>query len=526
MEGFVRRGASPHNAQAISNTSRQAMALNAKVTAEDRKATLKPQAQAGIPSRGVSNAQNSSATRQVLQQHQLVHGHGTIHDVYDTDTESLATTANASVLKDENVQAEYPQHEDHGQIESTDGGDDDDDDEEEEGSDEDEAEENEFTQEQLDSISKNGFGNYSHEEKVAFLQHIGLHGGFQTVEGDSYPSTTDGQPTQWDAGPAPPSEEHAHDRGILLPHAVETRQPLYPSTQQSLQHGLANTLGSGHGRQASTRIYQNGAELRDYQRNQRGVHNVQPHTGSMSFNQPPMYVQADSAPMSAMPLYSHNRPNSHVKHKKGGQLLHKRPIGPSHVQLENAKITDQSMPPNHPLIGLSHPQPTTMQQSFQQTSAKESAPCPPEDYEPAKLFAMSYEDLKSETFDQNPRADPQVLGDEILQKGLNERLEFVQKNLDPEKQSKFFSSLSTDEWEEAGDWFLGKFQKIIQGTKAARQNKRKLAQEFEEEVENRYKHISKRQEKLGAAMDKMKQQGEGLVPGSPRLSKSPLPRKR
>jgi DNA-binding protein H-NS len=101
----------------------------------------------------------------------------------------------------------------------------------------------------------------------------------------------------------------------------------------------------------------------------------------------------------------------------------------------------------------------------------------------------------------------------------------VQKNLDVGQQSEFFRSLPTTEWEDAGDWFLDQFQNIVQRIRQARQKKRKLAQDFEAEVEKRYEHVSKRQNQVQHAMDRMKEQGEGLVPRSPKPSKSPRPKR-
>ena len=132
---------------------------------------------------------------------------------------------------------------------------------------------------------------------------------------------------------------------------------------------------------------------------------------------------------------------------------------------------------------------------------------------------MSYGQLRNESFDTNPRARPSVPSKEDLQKPLVERLELVQQNPDAVQQSEFFQSLPTTEWEDAGDWFLDRFQDIIRRTKEARQKKRKLAQEFEAEVEKRHEHVSKRQHQVQQAMEKMKSQGEGLVPRSPRSRK-------
>ncbi|KAF2035181.1 hypothetical protein EK21DRAFT_48216, partial [Setomelanomma holmii] len=137
-------------------------------------------------------------------------------------------------------------------------------------------------------------------------------------------------------------------------------------------------------------------------------------------------------------------------------------------------------------------------------------------YDLETLHKMSYDDLKTESFDTNPQAPEQPLSTEMFQKPLIERLEHVQKNFGHDKQAEFFQSLSTTEWEDAGDWFLEQFSAIIRRSRDARKKKRKLAQDFEDEVEKRHKHVSKKQHQVEDAMSKMKAQGEGLVPKSPR----------
>jgi hypothetical protein len=148
---------------------------------------------------------------------------------------------------------------------------------------------------------------------------------------------------------------------------------------------------------------------------------------------------------------------------------------------------------------------------------------PAEDYSRDELIKMRYDQLKDQDFDTNPRAEPSVLSDDMQLNPLEERLEHVQRSLNEDDQAKFLSSLPTTEWEEAGDWFLSQFAGIIQRTKEARQTKRKLAREFEDEVEKRHKHVSKKRSGVEVALSKMRNQGQGLIPKSP--AKAPKIRK-
>ncbi|KAF2877571.1 extracellular mutant protein 11-domain-containing protein [Massariosphaeria phaeospora] len=144
------------------------------------------------------------------------------------------------------------------------------------------------------------------------------------------------------------------------------------------------------------------------------------------------------------------------------------------------------------------------------------------DYDPPVLFKKQYEELRNEGFDTVPRGVSFEPFEDLVDKPLEERLVLVQKTLGHADQGKFFSLLPTAEWEEAGDWFLKQFGSIIQRTTEARQKKRKLAKDFENEIEKRHKQVAKRQALVEDAMGKMKVQGGSLLPKSPkRASKSP-----
>ncbi|KAF2437737.1 hypothetical protein P171DRAFT_526534 [Karstenula rhodostoma CBS 690.94] len=142
------------------------------------------------------------------------------------------------------------------------------------------------------------------------------------------------------------------------------------------------------------------------------------------------------------------------------------------------------------------------------------------DYDTPHLFNMNYDELRAEGFDTEPRGKTQVLSNDMQNRELKERLAYVQENLAPGNQDQFFRALPTREWEDAGDWFLDRFADIINRAKEARQNKRKLARNFEDEVEKRYRKVAKRQQNVEAALGEMKEKGQGLIPKSPRASRA------
>lgn len=499
MNNFVNRhqGATPPNNQPASNLTRRAIGANAKVSMRDQTAAQKTQPSSGLPARGISTAQNSSATRQVpRQQWQLGHGQGVTHGVYDTDAESLDTTVEASIAKDENKQAENFRHEQQDQaVDHEQASDSDEDGSEGQDVDEDEEGEGEFNAREIGILRAHNLMHLPYAEQVQFFKSSGPSQAFPIVEGDSYPSTTDGQPTQWEE-PVITSEDYAREEAVVSARPAVKNQATRPSAQPQQYGQLSSIVGIGNKPSA---LFQQGTTLRAQQRtapqsSHRIVSNVQPTS------QPPTYTQANVGAPSAIPINPNGRPAAYSQ-------------------------SGQNMQPVQRAISNPH-RPGSLRRPVEDDLVSELSTRPNDDYEHKALLSMGYEDLKKESFDLDPRAGIPVLGEDVLQKPFIERLDYVQKNLDAERQAIFFSSLPTTEWEDAGDWFLDQFQSIIRRTKEARQTKRKLAQSFEEEVEKRYKHVSKKQEQVEAAMDKMKQQGEGLVPKSPLPTKNSPSKKR
>ncbi|EAT79896.2 hypothetical protein SNOG_12598 [Parastagonospora nodorum SN15] len=339
-----------------------------------------------------------------------------MHLIAAIQVKATRLTFNQSVIQVEDSQIKQPQYRQHAEIvdfgsEGADGDEDDatddDDDENGEQEDGDDYDENDpknyrMTQEESDFLERQGKAHLPIEDAVAFLAQARSEG-FPTVDGDSYPTTTDGEPTEWRG-----------EQGL-------TREP--PSPRRSVVNGHRQMA------QLSTPR--------------------QPQGGS-----------------NAQPLHSSTK-----------------------LFKQSANIRDQQRDP----------------------IARSAC-----DYDLEVLHKMSYDQLKNESFDSNPRAKDPPLSEDMLQKPLVERLEHVQKNFNPIKQSEFFHALPTREWEDAGDWFLEQFGSIINRTKEARKQKRKLAEGFEDEIEKRHKHVSMKCRQVGDAMSKMEAQGEGLVPRSPK----------
>lgn len=521
------------------NTRRAAIGANAKIASNERPGAQQPQAQPGLPSRGIGHAQNSSA---VMQQppatRQQGQGHGPKRDPYDTDAESLDTTINQSVIQPENRQlstdSHYQQHQvaPYGEASNSDEVEDEEETEEEE----EEPVSNDglsgFTPEDIQILERSGVLHLSREEKIRFLQRARPHD-FGIVEGDSYPTTTNGDPTEWEERQESLVEDPiAHN---LQPHLLQrlnnNEQHIRLTALQAFTQAPATSMaGTNRAQQRPNSLFQQSASIRGQQRSvmptsQRGMQSIIDDVVAPHSSQPPNYSQASLTNKTSQLPRSGVCPNGNVQLTRSQPISQRQRSGPTRNQIVAAEAPETVVPHVRTTNARVGPGPHFSQLPVAQMPTVEAEEISHGDYADDVLKTMTYEQLKAEDFDVDPRAGPHVLADEVRQKPLTERLTFVQNNLEVEDQTKFFSSLPTTEWEDAGDWFLDQFQSIIKRTKEARQKKRKLAQEFEEEIEKRYKHVAKKQHEVENAMNKMKEQGEGLVPRSPRPSRSPKPKR-
>ncbi|KAK7183009.1 hypothetical protein DPSP01_006042 [Paraphaeosphaeria sporulosa] len=349
-------------------------------------------------------------------------------------------------------------------------------------------------------------------------------------EGNSYPSTTSGPP-----------DEQCDQRGLrqqaLVDHGDYDR-PENPHLQPPAQ-GIttrytlptfqqARPLAAGPSNMPAPSVYQKGAAIRKSAQQASAplevLRGVARQTNAAAPNIIPSNGQTVPQALR-QPKGAHEQQISvpagpHPQH--GAPLPSVKPFPPPTTQASVANPT--------PILAL-RSAPTQTQLLLKEDPAapyrsiEEDAPNDTEgpigDYDTPGLFNMDYDELRVEDFDCEPRRTARVLSTDMLNRDLNERLPYVQENLAPADQHQFFRSLPTREWEDAGDWFLARFGDIIKRAKEARQNKRKLARAFEDEVEKRYRKVAKRQQNVEAALGQMKEKGQGLIPKSPRASRAP-----
>ncbi|KAF2774324.1 hypothetical protein EJ03DRAFT_370416 [Teratosphaeria nubilosa] len=140
------------------------------------------------------------------------------------------------------------------------------------------------------------------------------------------------------------------------------------------------------------------------------------------------------------------------------------------------------------------------------------------DYDYDKLVFMKYENLRTADFDVDPRAQPFHVPDDLPAGTLHDKLASMHR-FDPQTQAAFFATLHISEWEEAGDWFIEQFGQTLAKYKNARQEKRKAAKQFEDEIARRHEAVSKMRKVAEDALMDMRQSGNQVLLGTPKKGK-------
>lgn len=459
----------------------------------------------------------------VQQQQRRRPDEGRGRDFWDTDTGSIDSTANQSVVRTKidsqmNQQHMQPDEEEY----------DTNDDEQVSGDNESEATEQYAFDDDLKSyLAGNGLADAPYHTQIDFLQRTQPHV-FPTVDGDSYPTTTDGNPTEWDEQQG----QHVEDPGSPPASPLPQRHPQQDlntpfQDQQPRQRNQTPNLPSANVDPQGSTIWVQGAQIRGQQRTEDQVHtHEQTHIiTQLQSSQPPTYSQATVEPTVPLPSAMHVPSNVITGDDQGSLPQRASRVLPG---AERASIL---------VSGIIQPAATFQNAATRQVQpeAHHQAPAEPGsiegppvlisgDYESDVLFKMGYDQLRDESFDTDPQAPDFLLPNDVHNRPLSDRLEFTRR-LEAPAQAEFFAALPTNEWEDAGDWFVEQFTAIIKKTKDARQKKRASAQSFEKEIEERHQHVAKKQRVVESAMKKMQARGEGLVPKSPKPSRSPRPQR-
>lgn len=136
------------------------------------------------------------------------------------------------------------------------------------------------------------------------------------------------------------------------------------------------------------------------------------------------------------------------------------------------------------------------------------------DYDSNILSSMKYSELKDQPFDSNPKALPSVIPEFLSgpEASLEDHLEHFQGS-ETDDQVSFFAQMPLDQWEQSGDWFLGRFGDIMSKLKDARRAKRDVSNAFEEELASREHAVRDKAEGIQEVFRQMRAGGEGVLKG-------------
>ena len=138
-------------------------------------------------------------------------------------------------------------------------------------------------------------------------------------------------------------------------------------------------------------------------------------------------------------------------------------------------------------------------------------PC---DYSDEKLKGMKYSDLKAEDWDTIRNHKPFELPAELQGQPLGDQIIYYADRIKTDEVAVlFFEQLSTSEWEEAGDWLIEKFADLLKQLKEKRQEKRRVTEKFEAEIEAREKVVRGKSDLFERKLKEMQASGEGVLRG-------------
>jgi hypothetical protein len=135
----------------------------------------------------------------------------------------------------------------------------------------------------------------------------------------------------------------------------------------------------------------------------------------------------------------------------------------------------------------------------------------PLDYDVEKLKQMPFEALQNQSFDADPSRQSQPSQGRFAENTKLENKLSLVKSTELAQQEEFLKSLTMDEWEEAGDWFLQQFTDIVGKMRDARKEKRKITMKYEAEVAARYEVVDNRKKDMDQIMQNIRTQGASTL---------------
>lgn len=134
---------------------------------------------------------------------------------------------------------------------------------------------------------------------------------------------------------------------------------------------------------------------------------------------------------------------------------------------------------------------------------------PEPEYDDSALKSMNFDDLLNQPFDFDPSKEEQK-GAGINADNLAAKLDQF-RHLGEREQHDVFSGMSVSDWEKSGEWFVDQFAGLMQKLTAARRDKRRIIELFEEEAAAREESVRLKTQSIDQKLRKMKQDGQRVV---------------
>ena len=141
------------------------------------------------------------------------------------------------------------------------------------------------------------------------------------------------------------------------------------------------------------------------------------------------------------------------------------------------------------------------------------------DYSPDQMLSMTFNQLSNEPFDLASDPDRPSLPQDISSGTLTAKMDYIFEKLKDDEtkfiqRRAFFLSLSIEQYEECAKLMIGQFSAIILKLTDARQNRRRVAKDFEEEVAKREGRIRGKTAIVSNNLGRLKRGGEEVVRGA------------
>ena len=141
------------------------------------------------------------------------------------------------------------------------------------------------------------------------------------------------------------------------------------------------------------------------------------------------------------------------------------------------------------------------------------------DHSPDQILSMTFDQLSNEPFDLASDTDRPSLPQDISSGTLTSKMDYIFEKLKDDEtkfiqRRAFFSSLSIEQYEECARLMIGRFSAIILKLTDARQHRRCLAKDFEEEVAKREECVGGKIAVVSKSLGKLKRGGEQVVKGA------------